>query len=137
MRARDSTGGYSSGEVDELATRLFFDGVASPRTAQAYSTSTICRILRVKGYTRKKLRDLSRARNRELMNLFMEVTQAYKAEELLVLDETKRDDRHLKRRYGRSRGRAPPLSFDLKFQGVYKKHSRPAAVPFLGAKFDT
>jgi transposase len=103
--------------LDEIGAELAEQNITSP-SGRAYDITTLCRLLRAEGFTRKKLRDLTLRREQELMSLYAQLTSSFCAEELLVLDETKRDNRHLKRTHGRARRGQTPLSFSFDVRGA-------------------
>ena len=103
--------------LDEHADRLFSLGQCNLE-GKRYHISTICRAFKRLGYTRTKLRELNRRRSMALMLTFTQLAQQFRAEQLLILDETKRDDRHLKRKMGRSPRGTAPLSFTFDIDGT-------------------
>ena len=104
--------------LDELAAELFFGHEIANNAGNSYCPTVLCRVLIGEGFTRKKLRDLTINRNAEIMTLFTKLMTHYTAEQLLVVDETKRDNRHLKRTHGRAIRGETPLSFMFDVRGV-------------------
>ena len=66
--------------LDELSAELFFEQGIGTSRGRPYPLSTLCRNLRAWGYTRKKLRDLTKNRNLEIMQTFTQLMGYYRAE---------------------------------------------------------
>ena len=64
------------------------------------SKSTICRLLRRHGFTRKKLQQIALQQSTLLRGKFMATTMLYKREQFVWLDETGSDNRTYLRKYG-------------------------------------
>ena len=87
-----------------------------------WNLSTICRALARVGYTRKQLKRWSARRCEALRSVFIDNMRAlYFADQLLFIDETRRDGKSLRRRFGRApRGCTPVV---LTLPGRSKAHS--------------
>jgi transposase len=69
---------------------------------QGGSLSTICRVLQREGITRKRLSKIARERKLSLRSLYQTNLVGIRREQMVFVDETRKDDRTTYRRYGYS-----------------------------------
>ena len=82
--------------LDEMADRL------EAKFGTRYRPNLVCATLLRRGVTRKKLTIASTRRNEFERSLFRSNMGGYRPDQLVFIDETRKDPRTLRRRYGRS-----------------------------------
>lgn len=81
------------------------------------SPSTVCRLLAVYGFTRKKIQRIARQRSSDLRGQFMARVLQFSGDMLVFVDETGSDRRDMLRKYGYSFRGTPPFCHSMFSRG--------------------
>lgn len=103
--------------LNETDSTLYLDEMAEllkRRFGRTYSPQLVCATLIRRGITRKKLSIINSRRCPFERGLFMTTINMFRADQLVCIDETRKDPRTLRRRYGRA-ARGARASFTCPF----------------------